>query len=370
MSTARRRITASGDVTRMLLQHASSMGLDAERIARAAGLAPSMLAGPQARVPLEQFNTIWSEIARQAGDPTFGLHLGETAPELAGGHILFAVMMSCPTLGEALDRFSRYHGLLADFARPCLHLEAGHARLTWEPAYPSLALQRQHAEAILSMIASLLRRLTAGKVTLLQVRFRHPEPADTREHRRVFRCPVSFAQPRSELLIRREDLSLPIVLANPELLQSLDPIAQDLMERSCGADTWADRVTQSIGRQLLRGESPRLEATAAEMAIGGRQLQNRLRDQGTTYRQLLDQVRKGIALDLLKRADVSIHDVAFLVGFSQQSTFTHAFRRWTGLSPGEYRRQAGASNGGPAARGRLQDPIKGGARTRPDGVER
>jgi AraC-like DNA-binding protein len=288
---------------------------------------------------VERFGVVWREIAQQAGDPAFGLHLGETATELAGGHILLSVMMNCPTLGEALNRFFRYHGLLADFAQPRMHLEPTLARLTWETFDPGMELHRQHAECVLSMLASILRRLTGGRIAMVQVRFVHPAPADTREHQRIFRCPLSFAQPDNELLIQREDLSLPVVLANPELLPSLDPIARKLLERSYERETWADRVTRLLSAQLLRGEQPRLERVAQELAIGGRQLQNKLRGEGTTYRQLLEQVQRETALGCLRKPDVSLYDIAFLLGFSQQSAFNHAFRRWTGCSPGEYRRQ-------------------------------
>ena len=119
---------------------------------------------------------------------------------------------------------------------------------------------------------------------------------------------------------------------------------ESFVHRIAGFSSVMSEQGAQVGTKVLTQRVVPVPATvAAELAIGGRQLQNRLRAEGTSYRQLLDQVRKGIALDVLERADVSIYDVAFLVGFAQQSAFTHAFRRWTGLSPGEYRRQAGES---------------------------
>jgi AraC-like DNA-binding protein len=147
---------------------------------------------------------------------------------------------------------------------------------------------------------------------------------------------VVFGWLENELVFDRQDLSLPVFLANPELLDVLERYAQRLLERLHTPDTWAGRVTQSLGRILVQGERPSLNAVAFHLAVSTRHLQGQLQAEGTTYRSLLDQVRKELALDYLKRPDMTMCDIAFLLGFSEQSAFTHAFKRWTGSSPTEY----------------------------------
>jgi AraC-like DNA-binding protein len=211
------------------------------------------------------------------------------------------------------------------------------AYLSWKPIYPDMPLDRHHSEAVLTLLSFTLRDLTRGQVRFIEVRFVHPRPEDTTEHQRIFDCPLAFEQPRNEIVIRREDLARPIFPTNPELLERLEQFAQELLDRLYAPDTWADRVTHLIGQTLWRGEKPTLDAVAYELAISPRHLQNKLKAEGTTYRRLRDRVRKEIAVDYLKRPDVAIYDIAFLLGFSEQSAFNHAFKRWTGDSPREYR---------------------------------
>ncbi|MBN1261679.1 MAG: helix-turn-helix transcriptional regulator, partial [Anaerolineae bacterium] len=103
-------------------------------------------------------------------------------------------------------------------------------------------------------------------------------------------------------------------------------------------DTWTDKVAGRISAMLVRGEKPCIANVAQELAISVRHLQNQLQREGMTYRLLLERLRKEAALTYLEDSGVPICDVAFLLGFADQSVFNHAFKRWTGISPGVYRR--------------------------------
>lgn len=334
----KRTATASVDLVRVLLRFASGIGLDLGGFWEATGLDPQTLENGEARIPIEQFNAVWSQVALRAGDPNLGLHLGEVSSRLPSGGILSAVMMNCPTVGSAMEKLARYHALSTDFVRLRLSEEGEHATVSWEPVSSDVPLDRHHSEAVLCGLVLVLRRLTEDRMRLVEVRFTHPRPADTTEHRRILGCPVAFEQPRNELLIRRRDLALPVFMANPELLRRLERFAQEMLDRLVPPDTWADRVIQSLCRMLWRGEKPALGAVAYQLAIGPRQLQNKLREEETTYRALLDQLRQEIALEYLREPGETICDIAFLLGFSEQSAFNHAFKRWTGSTPQEYRR--------------------------------
>jgi AraC-like DNA-binding protein len=148
---------------------------------------------------------------------------------------------------------------------------------------------------------------------------------------------VLFNQPHDAILIQCKDLDLPIPLANPGLLQRLEQIAADMLAELSSPNTWSEQVSQGITQMLMRGEKPDIGTLAADLAISTRQLQNKLKDEGTSYQQLLDQVRQLLALRYLDNPDLNLFDIAFLLGYSDQSAFNHAFKRWTGASPGEYR---------------------------------
>ena len=339
------RASLSVDWVRILLRYASRMGIDLEEVRRSVGLG-SLPEGMEARVSARQIHAIWEEIARRAGDPNFGLHFGIAAEAPLGGHVLFSVMMNCPTVGDAVDKLARYHGLMADAVQLAVCRRDGLAHLTWEPAQPGLSPDRHHSEAIQAMLMVVLRRLTEDEVRLTRACFGHLPPKDTSEHRRFFGCPLSFDQPTNELVLDPAYLSLPILLADPDLLDTLERYVQNLLDRLCGPDTWSDRVTRLIGSALSRGDKPTLDAVARDLAISTRHLQTKLRDEYTTYRALLERVRVALALDYLPRPEVSICDIAFLLGFSEQSAFNHAFRRWTGQTPRAYQKsRAGGQHG-------------------------
>jgi AraC-like DNA-binding protein len=310
--------------------------MDADEILKVVDLGRSVVEDAEARIPVRQFNALWQGIALRADDQDLGLHVGEAVPDLLGGHVLISVMMNCPTVQSAIEKVDRYHGLLADFIKLRLAQKKSYAYLSWEPIDADIVLDRHHSESISVMLVSVLRGLTEDGIDLVEVRFTHPRPDDTREHQRVLRCPVVFDWPENELVFSRQDLSLPVFLANPELLDTLERYAQRLLERLHMPDTWAGRVIQSLGRILVQGERPSLDSVAFDLAVSTRHLQGQLKAEGTTYRQLLERVRTKLALDYLKRSEMTMCDIAFLLGFSEQSAFTHAFKRWTGSSPTEY----------------------------------
>ncbi len=139
-------------------------------------------------------------------------------------------------------------------------------------------------------------------------------------------------------MIKEEDLDLPTFLANPTLLERLEGLAQDMLAQVDTKAIWSDQVGRLIGQTLLSGGKPSLNTVAHELAISARHLQNKLRDEGTTYRELLEQLRKETALRHLQAPEASVCEIALLLGFSDQSAFTHAFKRWTGRNPSDFRR--------------------------------
>ena len=338
MGKTRAAATASSDLTVILLRYASGVGLEIEDVCKEVGLDLSDLDESGARISAEKFNVLWEEIALRSGDREFGLHFGEAAHAFFGGHILFSVMMNCPTVGDALEKFFRYHSLMADIHEMRITREGTYASVRLETLRPGVKLHRHHSEAVLGIVVTALRRLSENRIDPVEVRFAHPEPADATEHERVFRAPLLFRQPGNQMIIRKEDLALPIFLADPDLLEALERFADERVEDLYRQDTWADRVTRSIGQMLSRGERPGIEAAAQGLAVSTRHLQSRLKAEGVSYQQLLDRIREEMALRYLRKPEVTICDIAFLLGFSEQSAFNHAFKKWTGKTPGEHRK--------------------------------
>jgi AraC-like DNA-binding protein len=321
----------------MLFQYAASMGMDVADIQAAAGLALDELVHADTRVPIEQLSIVWTELVRHSGDPNFGLHLGEMSNRLAVGGILFSVMMNCATVGHALEKYAAYHSLATDFVQLRLIRAGELARVVWEPADASLALDRHFTETVFCGLAFPLDWLTQGAVKPVEIHFSHAQPADTNEHKRIFGCPLVFGASQNALVLQATDLDRPVVLANAQLLDTLETHAQEMLARLYPPDTWADQVVHQINQSFTQGEKPTLEMVAGALAISPRQLQNKLKAEQVTYQALLDEVRQELALKYLRDRQITICEIAFLLGFSEQSAFNHAFKRWLDMTPGEFR---------------------------------
>ncbi len=207
----------------------------------------------------------------------------------------------------------------------------------WEVAQKDMRFGRHADEALLCILNSVFVRLTEGACRPVEVRFRHERPHDVTEHARIFQAPLRFNQPGSALVIAGEDLGKKVRAADPELLKTLEGYAQGLLHKIYLPDTFSERVLQSLLRRM-NGRRLTIEAVAGELAMGVRSLQKRLKEERTTFTELLDQVRKELVHSLLADPKMSFTDMAFLLGFSEQSSFNHAFRRWTGSTPRAYRR--------------------------------
>lgn len=334
-----RKPSASGELTRLLLRYADATGVDPEGLAARAGLALDELDHPEARVAAGPFFALLQAMAEQAGDGAFGLRLGAAAAGFPSGHVLLALMANSRDLGQAIERFFRYHALLADFVAPRVERTGGRVRLVLDGLHPDLAAERHYIEAVLAMLVGLIRKVTSSSFKPLEVRITHRAPGCADEAARSFGAPVLYGQTTNELVLSARDLERTLFLANPELGRSLERFAGARPARQRDAQTFADRVYGIARDRLLKGEVADLEGVAEAIQIAPRVLQLRLQREETAFRLVLDAVRADLARTGLADETVSLVDLAFLLGYSEQSAFTRAFKRWEGVSPGAYRRR-------------------------------
>lgn len=297
---------------------AAARAVPAEALLRAAGIAPEQLADPDGRAPRNAEIRLWHEAARLTGDDFFGLHLAELLPLADLGDVGFAVRSSV-TIGEALARVARYLHLLAQGAVVEVHEAGDAAILRHRPPRGEPAPTRHAVECLLGNLVGLARRASQAAVTPRAARFRHPAPARTDEHRRVFGPGVAFGADHDELEI------------DGALLAQRQPEAAPMR----GA--FLDRVRAALEADLSGGE-PTLTAVARRLRMSPRTLQRRLQHEGTSLQILTDRMRHDLAARYLDEPRASISEVAFLLGFSDVGSFHRAFKGWTGLTPAAYRR--------------------------------
>jgi AraC-like DNA-binding protein len=169
------------------------------------------------------------------------------------------------------------------------------------------------------------------------VTFCHTTPLSASEHRRLLGPTVRFNQPKNAVAYRTAALQAGLLSADPALLRTFEVDAEQRLGRIAPHAIISERL-RSILASRLNGEVPSLRSVASDLAMSERSLQRSLSEEHTTYRALVDDVRKRLALAHLSRPGALATDVALLLGFSEASAFTRAFRRWTGSSPTEFRR--------------------------------
>lgn len=331
-------LSASIDLLNILLKYASFLGMDEQTIMEGSGTDLSAYQLEETRIPIQTFHTIWSFILNRTGDPDFGLHFGEHAHTFLRGHLIYAMMMNCENVEHAIRKNFQYHHLIMDFIRPAIILQPPLAYLTWEMGYPELIPERHLSESVLALFASMLRFLTGGRLTLKEARFSHPAPEDTAEHERIFQAPLVFRHQTNVIVLSTRHLKSPILLANQKIMEDLEELVQKTLLRVYKQNSWKEKVAQILFKAILREELTDMGTMAGHFAMTIRSLQRKLKEEGTTFRELLDEVRKEIAIGYLKEGNDSICEIALLLGFTDQSAFHHAFKRWTGKTPGGYRK--------------------------------
>lgn len=334
--------TLSAASINMLLHAAAQRGADPAALRQAVPLEASQLLHPDGRVPIAAMQRLWQLATAATADPHLDLHLAEQTHPASLGALAYVLLHSA-TLGEALRQLCRYQDIACNGTRAYLRpLEASFELVVdiTSPAivYPSFVLNVE-----LGVCLHLLRQLSGQLLVPEAVRLAYPAPPSATEHARVFGVLPQFGTADSALRLPAAVLDLPIASADAQLLAVLEPHAAALLARlhspSLPASSLPDRVRREIVR-LLRSAEPTLAAVADALCLSPRTLQLHLRQAGHRYQQLLDEVRRELAEQHLRDHQHSTTDIAFLLGFAEPSVFVRSFRRWTGQTPGAFRRAA------------------------------
>ncbi|QRY77466.1 AraC family transcriptional regulator [Pseudomonas sp. PDNC002] len=285
----------------------------------------------EARIPLHSQDAFWDSICAASGDPLLGLRLGSA---LQVGHLdmVGALLMSCEHFGEALEALLEYYPIIAEGSEFQLEQEPAQVRLVYRPSY---AVRREErVEAALASLVHLTRWITGAQVSPAAVAFAHQARGEARFYGEILACPVTFDAAQNALCFAVGDLGVPLIQANALMREHLRALADAQLER-LGAQSLAGRV-----QQLLR-QNPRWgkEKVAEQLELSGRHLNRKLADEGTSFKLLREQVLHAMAEQLL-RDSPRLSEVAERLGFSDESAFAKAFRRWSGMTPGQFRQGA------------------------------
>lgn len=324
-------MTTASSWVRALLSSAQACNLEPRALLERAGVDEATVADRDGRVPTASYLRLFEVAALESKDPSFGARVARTIDGAAFGLLGF-VVASAPSLREGLARFGRYSRLLCDELSLSLVERGEETAIVYEmngaPSAPAL-----FEMAMVHMVFT-ARRGTRNAFVPIALELRHRgEPRDLPD---IVHAPVRFGRPEYAVRCETSSLSLPLRGYNPTLLSILESHAEKVLESLPNEADFVGRVRQIVKTLLPEGE-PSLESVADRLGLGARTLQRRLREGGITFRTLVDEVRRDCALAQLERADTSVAEVAFSLGFADPSAFSHAFRRWTGRTPGASR---------------------------------
>jgi len=318
-----------------ILRYAQEIGLERKRILAMAGLEKEDLANPDGRIPLSKLVATWQAIVSLADDESLGLHMGASTAVRQLGLMGYA-MAHGNTLREACQRGARYSRILQEAVEVIFEEDGDVGWLRVNPA-PVLDAMRHSIDARLAIIVSVSREMTGTEIKPVEVCFPYPQPADIAAHQEFFRAPLAFGRPHSQVTFRQRDLQRPLLSADPDLAGYMDGLAEEVLASLAREGSLLEQIRRTIWMDLSGGRVS-LKAVARRLGMGARSLQRRLKNEGTSFMGVLDDLRHEMAVQLLHDDRVAVYEIAFLLGYSDPSTFFRAFRRWEGKSPHEYRR--------------------------------
>lgn len=327
-----------------LIEFIADEGGDAERILGHSGIDPERLHNPTLHLDLGQYCRVFEVAAQQTGNANFGLRFGsQFRPESLG--LLGYVGLCSETLGQALRNVVRMFPCHQQGSTLQLVDLGEYSRLDYQVLHGAIAHKRQDAELSLGMFANLMRQALGQHWAPETVHFEHAQPEAWHEHCKSFDAPVLFNQPSNSLIFSSQLLARPMPGRDPRLLTLMLESMHKLASPAAAPPALVDEVKARVRRQLGDGD-PSLECIAEQLRLPVWTLQRRLGDQGLSFTTLVDQVRRELATHYLQQANLPISELALLLGYSEISAFSRAFRRWFAVSPRQWRQaysNAGAS---------------------------
>lgn len=321
-----------------LLRAAGRVGLDEDAVVTALGLERERKRDPDYLLSGDLEDALWREIVRRAPDRAVAVDMARALGRGAFGGVEY-LARSSDTFGCALAKLIRFHHVLHGQAVFALEGAAGRVRgVRYEsPHWQDPEIAAYTAEFALASVVVLGRDAVGSEWFPDSVEFTHAAPTDDRRHRALFGDRIHFAAKADRLLFDRGLVETPMRDADPVLASVLEGyLVRELHDLEAEPGI-AEAVRRRISGSLPEG-APSLESIARSIGLSPRALQRRLLDEDTNFLELLEQVRRALARGYLFRQELSMPAIANLLGYSDASAFQRAFKRWTGMTPAEFRR--------------------------------
>jgi AraC-like DNA-binding protein len=328
--------TTLSDVVRLIEEVLQDhYGQEPAPLLRAAGIPVERAQISGSRIQRDAVMRLWELAAEATGDQSIGLVIGSQMRPTSF-YALSMAFLTCETLRDSLELICRYYRVIVTVPLQ-LDLEVNTDTVVLrtrykDPDYPFLSIP---FDSFIASIVALCRMAATHDFHPLKVRIKIPDNGRSADYERIFNAPIEFNAGVNELVFDRTEVDAPLPGRSVDILDANDRVLENYLA-VLNPDEVATDVRKILLSLLPSGKFSR-ELVASHLHMSTSTLQRRLRDENTNFQELMDNTRRSLAIDYVKERQQSLGDVTFLLGFANQSNFSRAFRRWTGLSPKAYR---------------------------------
>lgn len=318
----------------LFLNGIEDYGITEDQLLKVADINPLLFEAPDNRLPLEKVNLLFNTAADLTNEPLIGLKQGLRLTR-GFSNILGYILMNCTNLGEAASKYCCYERIVDSTNEYRIVTDGNNLVLElieddgWERIAGTVI------DFKLAGMVAYAKLLTGKSFKVKAVNLVRQNATFIEQYQQYFGCPVNLGQSRNSLVFDKEVFALPIIAPNLRLKEQFERIAFDSLKQD-GDQDYTVKVAQAIVTRLTGG-SFSIKDIAVTLTMSVRNLQLNLKNEGTSYIQILNEVRKNRSVELLQDNHVSVAEIAYLLGFSETRSFERAFKRWTGLSPAKYR---------------------------------
>jgi AraC-like DNA-binding protein len=329
-------------LVRALVEAVDAAGASRDEFLRAAALDQDRLKDGDSRFSLPDYDRIQLLALDMTGDDALGLHMGEQV-SLAAFDVVGHLLAHATTMREAIELFLRFHRILSDCGDSKLHEKGDLATIEYEYPRGAPRCNRFRAEFGMTVLQWMGRHYVGPGKIAQHVFFEHTAPEYRTEYARIFRGAEVFGCTFTGIEFDRRHLDREQLNKNAELFDVLETQAERKIGRLNRELGYRERLREFLATSIA--ERPDMETVARRFGMSVRSLRRRLTEEGVTYAGLAEEALSTIAKQMLEDPRRSIQETAYAVGFSDPSAFHRAFKRWTGMTPRQYRERAGAKSG-------------------------
>ncbi len=325
-----------------IIYESANYGANKKLLAEVTGFTLEELDDGERWVDLPTAQNVWAKAVELTQQPHLGLLIGRSSnPHVIG--LLGYLMESCPDMGQAFELLTRFNPLFGNMFSYHHERRASRFSVIYEPHpewwahYPDTA--RQAIETSMSRTLAIIYRFTGKRIWPLRASFKYaaPEQKDLNLYQRVLQTELSFSSGENRLDFDLGLTALPVASYNFTLYQEFRSLAEAKLASM--QTTQVVKISEQVKTILLSAldqQLPSIDQTAEQLQCSTRTLQRRLREEGTSFQSILEEIRKELAIRFVQRRQNKLAEIASFLGYSDPRVFRRAFKRWTGLTPTAY----------------------------------